>query len=179
MITSRISAAQESAVTPLYVATVSSHRYGHTARLACRWPTSSVAVISAHGEIDASNAGSLTGHAVAHVMRCRRLVLDLRDLDFFGTEGFSALHRVSVSCARVGIGWVMVPGAAVTRVLRICDPQGSLPTTHTVEAAVATFADLPVRPPQPFVRRTPSVGCERDTCTVCGGRLRSAANTGS
>jgi anti-anti-sigma factor len=102
-----------------------------------------VAVISAHGEIDASNAGSLTDHAVAHVMRCRGLVLDLRDLDFFGTEGFSALHRVSVSCARVGTGWAMVPGGAVTRVLRICDPQGSLPTACTVDEAMAAFA----RPP--------------------------------
>jgi anti-anti-sigma factor len=179
MINSRVYAAQAAGVTPLYVATVSSHRNGHTVRLACRWPTSSLAVISTHGGIDASNAGSLTDYVVAHVTRCRALVLDLSDLDFFGTEGFSALHRVSVSCARVGTGWAMVPGAAVTRVLRICDPQGSLPTTRTVEAAAATFADLPVRPPQPFASRTPSVRCERDTCTVCGGRLRSAANTGS
>jgi len=178
---SRVSAAQASGVTLLHVdvATVSSHRNGPPVRLACRWPTSSVAVLSAHGEIDASNAGSLTDYAVAHLMRCRGLVLDLRDLDFFGTEGFSALHRVSVSCARVGTGWAMVPGAAVTRVLQICDPQGSLRITRTVEEAAATFADLPVRPPQPFASRTPSVTCERDTCTVCGGRLRSAAKTGS
>lgn len=142
MTDSRVSA-QASGVTPLYVATVSSHRNGHTVRLACRWPTSSVAVISAHGEIDASDAGSLTDYAVAHVMRCRGLVLDLRDLDFFGTEGFSALHRVSVSCARVGTGWTMVPGAAVTRVLRICDPQDSLPTSCTLDAAMATFPRSP------------------------------------
>ena len=143
MIQSRVSSAQASGVTHISAAAVSSHRNGHTVRLACRWPTSSVAVISAHGEIDASNADSLTDHAIAHTMRCRGLVLDLRDLDFFGTEGFSALHRVSVSCARVGTAWAMVPGAAVTRVLRICDPQGSLPAACTVDAAMAT---LP-RPP--------------------------------
>ena len=73
----------------------------------------------------------------------RGLVLDLSGLDFFGTEGFSALHRVSVLCARVGTGWAMVPGAAVTRVLWICDPQGSLPTANTVEGAMATFPGLP------------------------------------
>ncbi|WP_371743998.1 STAS domain-containing protein [Mycobacterium sp. DL592] len=143
MIDSPVSAAQASRATALYVARVSCHRNGHTVRFACRWPTSSVAVISAQGEIDASNAGSLTDYAVAHVMRCRSLVLDLRDLDFFGTEGFSDLHRVSVSCARVGTEWAMVPGVAVTRVLRICDPQGSLPTSCTVDAAMATFP----RPP--------------------------------
>ena len=140
MITSRVSADRASGVTPFHAATVNSHRNGHTVRLACRWPTSSVAVISAQGEIDASDAGSLTDYAVAHVMRCRGLVLDLQNLDFFGTEGFSALHRVSVSCARVGTGWAMVPGAAVTRVLRICDPQGSLPTACNVDAAMAAFS---------------------------------------
>ena len=143
MITSRVSADQASGVTPFYAATVSRHQNGHTVRLACRWPTSSVAVLSAHGEIDASNADSLTDYAVAHVMRCRGLVLELRDLDFFGTEGFSALHRVSVSCARVGTGWAMVPGVAVTRVLRICDPQGSLPTACTLDAAMATLPRSP------------------------------------
>jgi len=102
-----------------------------------------VAVISAHGDIDASNAGTLIDLAVAHGSRCRGLVLDLSGLDFFGTEGFSALHRVSVLCARVGTGWAMVPGAAVTRVLWICDPQGSLPTANTVEGAMATFPGLP------------------------------------
>ena len=139
MINSRVSADQASGVTPFYAATVSSHRNGHTVRLACRWPTPSVAVICAQGQIDASNAGSLTDHAVAHVMRCRGLVLDLRDLDFFGTDGFSALHRVSVSCARVGTGWAIVPGVAVTQVLRICDPQGALPTACTLDAAIAAF----------------------------------------
>ncbi|WP_131722587.1 STAS domain-containing protein [Mycolicibacterium chlorophenolicum] len=132
---------------PSGISMASRRRYEHAVRLTCHWPTASVAVISAHGAIDASNAGRMTDHAVAHVSRCRALVLDLRDLNFFGTEGFSALHRVSVSCARIGTRWAVVPGAAVTRVLRVCGPQCSLPTAHTVEAASATFADLPVRPP--------------------------------
>jgi anti-anti-sigma factor len=140
MIISSVLPAQSSGVTPLSIATLSGHRNDHRTRLACSWPTSSVAVISAHGEIDASNAGSLTDHAVAHVTRCRGLVLDLSDLEFFGTEGFLALHRVSVSCARVGTSWAMVTGAAVTRVLRVCDPQGSLPTARTVDAAMAAFS---------------------------------------
>jgi anti-anti-sigma factor len=147
MTTSRIFPAPSSGVTPLSIATsiatLSGHRKGHAARLVCPWPTRSVAVISARGEIDASNAGNLTDLAVAHVTRCRAIILDLSDLDFFGTEGFLALHRVSVSCARVGTSWAMVPGAAVTRVLRICDPQCSLPTACTVDAAMATFP----RPP--------------------------------
>jgi hypothetical protein len=82
-------------------------------------------------------------------MRCRGLILDLRDLDFFGTEGFSALHRISVCCAAPGIAWAVVPSAAVSRVLRIGDPQGLLPTASTVEAAMATVRDQHHRPPSP------------------------------
>jgi anti-anti-sigma factor len=145
---------------------------GHTARFASRRLRSSVAVISVHGDIDASNGDTLTEYTVGHLMRCRGLILDLRGLDFFGTEGFSALHRVSVCCARAGIGWAMVPGEAVCRVLRIGDPQGLLPAASTVEAAMATVQDQPHRAPQPIAsRRDPgqSSRCERPVCLVCGG----------
>ena len=112
---------------------------GHTSRLASRRLRSSVVVIRAHGGIDASNAGTLTEYTLGYLVRCRGLILDLRDLDFFGTEGFSALHRVSVCCAHAGIGWAMVPSEAVSRVLRIGDPQGLLPAASTVEAATVTI----------------------------------------
>ena len=145
---------------------------GYTARLASRRLRSSEAVISAHGDIDASNADTLTEYTLGHLMGCRGLILDLRGLDFFGTEGFSALHRVSVCCARAGIGWAVVPGEAVYRVLRICDPQGLLPAAGTVEAAMTTFGDQPHRRPQPVASRSnpgQSFRCERTVCLVCGG----------
>jgi anti-anti-sigma factor len=113
----------------------------HAARFDTRWTMSSVAIVSAHGDIDGSNASALTDYALVNAMRCRGLVLDLSDLKFFGTEGFSALHRVSVRCARADIGWIVVPGVAVSRVLRICDPHGSLPTVDTVAAALANLQD--------------------------------------
>ena len=121
----------------------------HTTRLAYRRLRSSVAVISAHGHIDASNADTLTEYARGHLMRCRGLILDLRDLDFFGTEGFSALHRVAVCCANPGICWSVVPSEAVSRVLRICDPQGLLPAASTVAAAMAIIQGRPHRLPRP------------------------------
>jgi anti-anti-sigma factor len=121
---------------------------GRAALLASRRLRSWVAVISAHGDIDASNADTLTEYALGHLMGCRGLILDLRGLDFFGTEGFAALHRVSVCCARARMGWAVVPGEAVSRMLRIGDPQGLLPAAGTVEAAVTTFGDQPHRRPQ-------------------------------
>ena len=98
---------------------------------------SNSSVISAHGDIDASNAGTLAEYTLGHVTGCRGLILDLRGLDFFGAKGFSALHKVSAGCTRAGIGWALVPGAAVSRVLRICDPQGTLPAASTLDAALA------------------------------------------
>lgn len=124
----------------------SAPRQRHAARLDTHWKMSSVAIVSAHGDIDATNASILTEYAVENLVCCRGLILDLSYLEFFGTEGFSALHRVSVCCARTGIGWALVPGAAVYRLLRICDPQGWLPAVGTVGAALATLQDPPHRP---------------------------------
>ena len=118
------------------------------AHMTCYSSSPSV-VISVHGEIDASNAGILSEHVAEHAAHCGGVVLDLAGLEFFGIEGFSALHRVAVCCARTGIDWVVVPGAAVSRTLRICNPQGSLPAVGTVGAALATFAGSPPHRLQP------------------------------
>ena len=113
----------------------------HAARFDTRWTMSSVAIVSAYGDIDATNASTLTDYALVNAVRCRGLILDLSCLKFFGTEGFSALHRVSVRCARAEIGWMVVSGTAVSRLLRLCDPHGSLPTVDTVGAALANLQD--------------------------------------
>jgi anti-anti-sigma factor len=144
----------------------------HAARLASRRLKSSVAVIVAYGEIDASNAGALTEYALGHMTGCRALILDLRGLDFFGAEGFCALHRVSVCCERAGVGWAVLPSAATSRVLRICDSQARLPTADTIDAALATFQNQPQRPPALIARRETSgqsATCARMVCVVCGG----------
>jgi anti-anti-sigma factor len=158
-----------------YVGFLSRPWDGQTAQFASRRLRSSVVVIRAHGGIDASNADALTEYTLGHLKRCRGLILDLRDLDFFGTEGFSALHRVSVCCARVGIRWAVVPDDAVSRLLRIGDPQALLPAATTVKAAMAIVQDEPHRPPQSTVSRMnpgQSSTCERTVCLICGGAGR-------
>ncbi|MCW2687566.1 MAG: hypothetical protein JWR37_2456 [Mycobacterium sp.] len=111
-------------------------------RFGSRRVTRSLIVVSAHGEIDAANACILTEYVLANVMRCRGLVLDLSAVGFFGTEGFSDLHRVSVCCAHAGIGWAVVPGVAVWRLLRICDPHGTLPAADSVGAALTSLQEV-------------------------------------
>jgi anti-anti-sigma factor len=112
---------------------------GRLARLDTYWAKSSVAIVSVHGDIDGTNAHALTEHSLAYLAHCRGLILDLTRLEFFGAAGFFALHRISESCAGAGISWAVVPGAAASRLLRICDPDGVLPAAVTANAAVASL----------------------------------------
>lgn len=57
------------------------------------------------------------------------MILDLRGLEFIGTAGFSAVYRINVACSGAQIHWAMAPSPAVSRLLRICDPDGTLPVT--------------------------------------------------
>ncbi len=112
---------------------------GQLAHWDTRWMKSSVVIVSAHGDIDGTNAHTLAEYSLAHRVRCRGLILDLTRLEFFGVAGFSALHRISVSCAGAGIDWAVVPGDAVSLVLRICDPDGLLPAAHTVSSVLVSL----------------------------------------
>ena len=108
-----------------------------TASFTTRWLQPSVAVITAIGELDASNAQELVDYALRDADRTRRLALDLTGVDFFGTAGFSALHTLNVRCAGAGVEWVLVPSTAVSRLLRICDPDSTLPFAATMSAALS------------------------------------------
>jgi anti-anti-sigma factor len=102
-------------------------------------------VITAHGELDAANAQEFVDYALRHAPHVERLVLDLTGVDFFGTSGFSALHTVNVQCAGEKIQWALVPSSAVTRLLRICDPDSALPICGSVDVALSAVQGEPRR----------------------------------
>ena len=110
-------------------------RQPHGAVFSRRWLATSVALLSVHGDIDATNTAAMTDYALAEVMRCEAVILDLHGLSFCGTEGFVALHRISVSYAAVGTRWAVVAGPAVSRLLAMCDPAGALPHASTMNLA--------------------------------------------
>jgi anti-anti-sigma factor len=109
---------------------------------------SSVVLVTAEGEIDAANALALGKYVEAELESVSRLVVDLRALDFFGTQGFSILHRINVMCSRHAANWVVLAGTEVNRVLHICDPDGGLPVAESFEGAIATV----IRPPRSHLR---------------------------
>jgi anti-anti-sigma factor len=116
------------------VTVTQSWQQSRTAQFTAHWGGSSGTVVAADGELDAANADQLAACVQRCVGRSTRVILDLRGLDFIGTAGFSALHRINVMCSGAQACWAMVPSPAVSRLLRICDPDGTLPvTTPTAE----------------------------------------------
>jgi anti-anti-sigma factor len=90
-------------------------------------------VIAADGELDASNADHLAIYVQRNARRSTRVILDLRGLEFIGTAGFSALHRINVVCSSAQVRWAMAPSPAVWRLLRVCDPDSTLPVTTPID----------------------------------------------
>jgi anti-anti-sigma factor len=95
--------------------------------LSTEWVNSTIVRISASGEIDASNTAELLDYVLRRGANCQSLILDLRDVTFFGTAGFSALRTIDVRSSRASVKWMVVPGPVVSRVLKICDPCCELP----------------------------------------------------
>lgn len=109
----------------------------NTATFTTRWLDPSVAVITAYGDLDASNAQEFVDYALRDAERTERLALDLTGVDFFGTAGFAALHTLNVRCAGAGVEWVLVPSNAVSRLMKICDPDSALPIAANMPAGLA------------------------------------------
>jgi anti-anti-sigma factor len=115
----------------------------HAARFATRWLPPNTAIVAAHGEIDAANASAFVDCALRHSDRTRSLVIDMSGIDFIGASGFSALHTLNARCAGESITWAAVPSAAVTRLLRICDPDSALPFYGGVDTALSAVRSEP------------------------------------
>jgi anti-anti-sigma factor len=105
-----------------------SWQQSRTAQFTAR-SSGSGAVITVDGELDAANADQLAAYVQRSVRHSALVILDLRGLEFIGTAGFSALHRINVACSAAQIDWAMAPSPAVSRLLSICDPDGTLPVT--------------------------------------------------
>ncbi|HTY27357.1 MAG TPA: STAS domain-containing protein [Mycobacterium sp.] len=102
-------------------------------------------MITVQGELDASNATQFTDHVEQCADGGVRLNLDMSSLKFFGTAGFSALHNIKVRCAQTGSRWALVTGDAVSRLLRVCDRDNTLPTADSVPEAITLVDGEPCR----------------------------------
>lgn len=115
----------------------------HRARFSTDWPAPGTAVITICGELDAANNQELADYLVRELAQARSLVLDLHEVEFFGTACFSVLHMLNVRCANSGAEWAFIPSRAVNRLLRICDPDSALPSYDSIGTAFANLRSSP------------------------------------
>jgi len=96
-------------------------------QLSTEWVNPTIVRISAAGDIDAANYADVLDYVLRRAANCRSLILDLKDVTFFATAGFSMLRTIDTRSSRASVSWMVVPSAAVARVLSICDPERTLP----------------------------------------------------
>jgi anti-anti-sigma factor len=111
------------------------HRSGR-AVFTARVLTDARMLISVKGDVDATNRQALGRFVQRHTRVSKQLILDLSGVNFFGSQGFTALYYVSVQCARRDVDWMIVGSRTVLRILRICDPDGELPVVGDLSAAL-------------------------------------------
>jgi anti-anti-sigma factor len=107
-----------------------------------RHPSSTRVAVAAVGEIDAVNGRDLGHYVERHTGVSKQLVLDLRALDFVGTQAFRALYYISVHCARRDVDWSILGSPPVRRLLEICDPDGELPLADDLASGLARLDRL-------------------------------------
>jgi anti-anti-sigma factor len=96
-------------------------------------------VLTASGEIDASNADSF-GKTVSRLSaEGDPLVVDLRAVDFCGVQGLQVLVALDEACRGSDLAWALVPGQAVQALLRIGDFGAHLPVVPSVADALQRF----------------------------------------
>ncbi len=108
-------------------ASVDEYRQCGRATFAVRRLSTSRLAVAVIGELDAGNGRNLGRFVEQHTGISRQLVLDLRAVDFAGTQAFTALYYISVHCARSDVDWIIVASHPVRRLLSICDPDCELP----------------------------------------------------
>jgi anti-anti-sigma regulatory factor len=107
------------------------------ATFAVRRLSSTRLAVAVVGDIDALNGRALGRYVERQTGISKQLVLDLRAVDFCGTEAFTALYYVSVHCARRDADWMIIGSHPVRRLLSICDPEGKLPLADDLPSALA------------------------------------------
>lgn len=113
-------------------------------------------LVSASGQVDASNAGSwgrLVSEAAGAARAPGPVVVDVSDMDFLGCCAFAVLGREAQRCRCRGINLCLVSHQrAVTRAVATCGLRWVIPIHPTIEAALslahAASPYAPTRKPQ-------------------------------
>ncbi|MDT5095249.1 MAG: hypothetical protein QOH60_4612 [Mycobacterium sp.] len=93
-------------------------------------------VITIMGEIDASNVDDVSRHTRGLVPEGGALIVDLTATDFIAIDGLRMLFALCSQCARTDTKWTLVTTGAVSRLLRLADPDKLLPAVGSATEAL-------------------------------------------
>lgn len=114
-------------------------------------------VVTVSGRVDARNLAQVAERATRFVLADTPFVLDLSGVTAFTPKAVALFDVVDARCATVGVDWVVVPGAAVTRQMRGRPDASTLPVIDSVAAAEHQFDDAVLKRRRmllPLLRKT-------------------------
>jgi anti-sigma B factor antagonist len=118
------------------VPTSGSISFGAGAQFCAQKISSSLVRVGVAGEIDIRNAVALSDFARGQLRSSSRLILDLSEVEFFGTAGLRVFQELDGESSEIGARWVLVCGRPVQRLLRITDPDQRVPAYTSLESAM-------------------------------------------
>ncbi|MCG5432064.1 STAS domain-containing protein [Mycobacterium sp. MYCO198283] len=98
-------------------------------------------VVSVAGRADGPNLDQLIRHVTRFVLPEKPVVLDLSDITEFAAEALGLFDALEVRCQAVGVGWCLVPNAAVARTVQHHGDAAGYPCADSVPHALHAFSD--------------------------------------
>lgn len=99
-------------------------------------------VVTISGDVDAANIDCASDFATRYVAVGNAVIIDLSGVTLFAAPSISMLFAVDEACATAGVQWALVPGRAVSRVMRLTDCDAALPTASSLPEAERQLGDL-------------------------------------
>jgi anti-anti-sigma factor len=99
------------------------------------------AVVTVHGEVDASNADEVGLVATSLLGDLSDVVVDLAAVSFISSSGLWILTDLPVLARHHGLGYAIVASAAVNRLLKIAGRQRPEWVFDTAESAMSAVED--------------------------------------
>ncbi len=114
-------------------------------------------VVTIDGEIDAANVERIAVYLRRFLLGDSPVVLDMTEVGRITSAGLSLLLTFDDDCDGAGLGWTLVAGPAVSRLLNDAAARDAFPTAGSVREALRDLADAIVSRRQmvlPLIKKT-------------------------
>jgi anti-anti-sigma regulatory factor len=99
-------------------------------------------VLVVTGVIDDGNIDAITAHAKSCIIPEKPFILDLSGVTSFAGHDITLFDVIDEACGALGEEWSLIASQPVSRTLRLCGIEGSVPSASSVPAALHHFSDV-------------------------------------